>query len=353
MQIAQILSRFTFPRLLVAGLLLAAAAGAQAQTRSMLRSGEALKAGESLVSANRTYTAVMQGDGNLVVYGPRQAVVWASNTGGKPPAPYIAAMQADGNLVVYGPNNAVLWAANTGGRPAGNYFLIMQDDANLALYSGTQPANHSGALWSTAWGIAPPLATQFPTLTPVQAAALTAAQVAAMEKTGQKVTLTPLQQCVQTLSGMHESLLNKYQELSNAARVDPASQKAYFDTELKYRAAGLAVRGKGWDLKTCAETSKLVHDQYAALTAPPPAGLGGCYQAVVQRHSLLMSLYVGNVRRALIDPVESQSLLDLEVRYVDAFQALARYSLSLKDCTELQQLLDARIGAQQKLSAAK
>ena len=43
----------------------------------------------------------MQGDGNLVDYGPGGQVIWNPVTYGNPGA--YAIMQADGNLVVYSP----------------------------------------------------------------------------------------------------------------------------------------------------------------------------------------------------------------------------------------------------------
>jgi roadblock/LC7 domain-containing protein len=64
------------------------------------------------------YQLLFQDDGNLVVYynpGPNQVAMWANNTSGQD-AQY-AIMQTDGNFVIYGsdqPPNA-LWATNTHG----------------------------------------------------------------------------------------------------------------------------------------------------------------------------------------------------------------------------------------------
>ncbi len=61
--------------------------------------GRLLTAGQELYSSNVQYLLAMQGDGNLVEYGPGSQVIWASGTNGNPGA--FAAMQGDGNLVVY------------------------------------------------------------------------------------------------------------------------------------------------------------------------------------------------------------------------------------------------------------
>ena len=59
-----------------------------------------LSTNQQLVSANRSWRAIMQTDGNFVVYGP-SGPTWASGTNGRGSAPYMALMQPDGNLVVY------------------------------------------------------------------------------------------------------------------------------------------------------------------------------------------------------------------------------------------------------------
>jgi hypothetical protein len=98
----------------------------------------------SLTSPNGAYRAVMQSDGNFVVYGPAGAI-WATGTSG--PNPRLS-MQADGNLVLYSstvfPSGAdqALWHTRT--VDWSGTLLIMQDDGNLVLYriDGT-------ALWSS------------------------------------------------------------------------------------------------------------------------------------------------------------------------------------------------------------
>ena len=76
---------------------------------SFLYPGEFLIVGEYLASENGRYNAVMQLDGNFVVYGVGGKVWWASNTIGS--ADRIT-MQHDGNLVLSN-GDAVTWASGT------------------------------------------------------------------------------------------------------------------------------------------------------------------------------------------------------------------------------------------------
>jgi lambda family phage minor tail protein L len=89
-----------------------------------LLAGNTLAVGESLVSSNGFFTAVMQSDGNFVTYTKPEPVQkyakWATNTI-RPPGDYVLVMQNDGNLVIY--NNAlarndyeggsVIWSTDT------------------------------------------------------------------------------------------------------------------------------------------------------------------------------------------------------------------------------------------------
>jgi hypothetical protein len=103
-----------------------------------LPAGASLQPGQALWSQNGQYEAVMQGDGNFVVYGPYPHVVWASGT--STPGSTIS-MQTDGNLVIYAPSGTPQWASGTD--PSSGDRLVMQDDGNLVLYSqGNLP------LWS-------------------------------------------------------------------------------------------------------------------------------------------------------------------------------------------------------------
>lgn len=108
--------------------------------------------------------AIMQADGNLVVYAGAQPL-WDSSTQG---SSAFLAVQDDGNLVVYG-NGRAQWASSTQARPTppcagqwlnsgerlnagqsrtscdGRFQLIMQGDGNLVLYQ-----KRVGPVWESA-----------------------------------------------------------------------------------------------------------------------------------------------------------------------------------------------------------
>jgi hypothetical protein len=103
-----------------------------------LLTGQRLNPGESLDSENGAYRAVLQNDGNLVVYGS-SGVQWASGTAA--PVAYLA-MQGDGNVVLYESTAQPLWHTHTG--DWSGTLLVMQDDGALVLY---RPDGR--ALWSS------------------------------------------------------------------------------------------------------------------------------------------------------------------------------------------------------------
>jgi hypothetical protein len=78
----------------------------------MLNTGQGLAAGESIYSNNGNYFAVMQTDGNFVVYTSAGKALWSTNTTGS--GADWAVMQSDGNFVLY--NNSqgrAVWSSNT------------------------------------------------------------------------------------------------------------------------------------------------------------------------------------------------------------------------------------------------
>lgn len=98
---------------------------------SRLQAGQRLAGGQGLVSPNGQYRLTMQPRGNLLEHmGSR--VLWASHTSGNPGA--TAVMQPDGNLVVFSASNRPLWTSHTGGHPAGAYFASLQSDGNLVIH---------------------------------------------------------------------------------------------------------------------------------------------------------------------------------------------------------------------------
>lgn len=94
--------------------------------------GEMLTRGGSILSNNRQYTLVLQTDGNLVLY--RNGVaLWSTQTQGRNVVR--AVMQGDGNFVLYDNNGNPVWNSGTGQRPGS--FLAVQDDGNLVIYTRT------------------------------------------------------------------------------------------------------------------------------------------------------------------------------------------------------------------------
>jgi hypothetical protein len=59
--------------------------------------------------------------------------LWHGGTAGHPGAR--AVLQADGNFVIYSPSNAVLWSTGTAGHPGAK--LAVQSDANVVVYDGS------------------------------------------------------------------------------------------------------------------------------------------------------------------------------------------------------------------------
>ncbi|NRG42954.1 excalibur calcium-binding domain-containing protein [Rathayibacter sp. VKM Ac-2835] len=102
-----------------------------------LNSGNELGSGRLLRSSNGSSEAIMQGDGNFVVYsngGPR----WSAGTSG---AGNRLVMQGDGNAVIYSGSRAV-WQSGTSGN--GGARMVMQNDGNLVIYS-----TDGRALWQS------------------------------------------------------------------------------------------------------------------------------------------------------------------------------------------------------------
>jgi hypothetical protein len=95
-----------------------------------LISGQQLDANQSLTSNDGRFTLVMQGDGNLVLYGSSGRYRWDSGTWGRQVDH--AVMQGDGNLVLYEPGGAAVWASNTDGNAGA--VVVVQDDGNLVIY---------------------------------------------------------------------------------------------------------------------------------------------------------------------------------------------------------------------------
>lgn len=99
---------------------------------SRLEAGQTLAAGQRLQSPNGAFEALMQTDGNFVLYGPG-GWTWQSDTDGS--GATRLSLQTDGNLVMYTSANVWKWQTRTNGRTAGS--LRVQDDGNMVLYDAS------------------------------------------------------------------------------------------------------------------------------------------------------------------------------------------------------------------------
>ena len=105
-----------------------------------------LQLNEAWVSGNGATFLRLQQDRNLVVYkvrtgGSFSAVFQAPNAFGNGNT---AIMQDDGNFVLYDQNNQPVWASGTSGNPGAH--LAVQDDGNVVVYLNGNP------LWATNTG---------------------------------------------------------------------------------------------------------------------------------------------------------------------------------------------------------
>lgn len=109
-----------------------------------LSGGGILYPNRYILSSDDRFLLILQGDGNLVEYGPGYQVVWSSGTGGQSVA-YATLQASDGNFVLYSPSGSVVWSTGTGGQGATK--AVIQSDGAFALVnsSGTQ-------VWSNGHG---------------------------------------------------------------------------------------------------------------------------------------------------------------------------------------------------------
>ncbi|GAA3035090.1 hypothetical protein FHS39_002259 [Streptomyces olivoverticillatus] len=111
---------------------------------------EVLTRGSDLRNGNAQLA--MQDDGNLVIYTTsddwaHRTPVWRTGTVGCGDR---AVMQSDGNFVVYGQNNRVCWASNTAQNEIGTNYPVMKlglgPDGTLRVFS---EAPYIIQVWST------------------------------------------------------------------------------------------------------------------------------------------------------------------------------------------------------------
>ncbi len=94
-----------------------------------LHADQSLAPNAHIESNDGRYRLFYQGDGNVVLYGPGDAVRWASD---RMHTPGVLVMQADGNLVAYDAGGHPAWDSQTAGHPGSR--LLLQSDGNLVIY---------------------------------------------------------------------------------------------------------------------------------------------------------------------------------------------------------------------------
>jgi exopolysaccharide biosynthesis protein len=121
--------------------------GRTANSSSTMAAVAKIRGGSRLTSPNGSHIAVMQNDGNFVVYRTGAGAQWSTRTWGNPGA--FLVMQADGNLVVYSAASRPLWHSGTYGTDGRR--LTLRDDGNLVVYNAGTTAR-----WSRVTGIIRP-----------------------------------------------------------------------------------------------------------------------------------------------------------------------------------------------------
>lgn len=100
----------------------------------VLSSGSSLSAGDRVQSPNKKYVLTLQDDGNLVLYNTSTSeTVWATYTNRSSSLVHTAIMQLDGNFVLYYADNTLAWESSTAGNPGSH--LEVQDDGNVVIYT--------------------------------------------------------------------------------------------------------------------------------------------------------------------------------------------------------------------------
>jgi len=111
-----------------------------------LTTGDTLKPGEFISSADGSYMLIMQYSGQLVLYRSGLAI-WQSSSINMDEQGASFVLQSDGNMVLYKGGSAT-WGSGTDGK--GGTKLILQDDGNLVLYTAdSKPVWGSDTSYST------------------------------------------------------------------------------------------------------------------------------------------------------------------------------------------------------------
>lgn len=113
-----------------------------------IKVGEAFGVDRAIKSLSGTYSLVLQGDGNFVLYGNGKAL-WDSKTWGSRKATK-GILQANGNLRLFDDDNREQWSSGTSGKGGPDSLLIVQDNGDAVIKSG------DNTIWSTDTAPKPP-----------------------------------------------------------------------------------------------------------------------------------------------------------------------------------------------------
>jgi hypothetical protein len=106
------------------------------QRESSLYHGSVMEINSTRWSPNGRYLLTLKSDGNLIIYRkPSDKVIWSSKTQGR--GVVRAIMQNDGDFVLYTKSREAIWHTNTYKKPKNH--LLLQNDGNLVLYSMGAP----------------------------------------------------------------------------------------------------------------------------------------------------------------------------------------------------------------------
>ena len=108
---------------------------------SIMVAGQQLNPGDAIYSSAGRVALELGLDGNLVLSrADTSTTLWQSDTAGQPGVHAI--MQTDGNFVLYDADGTALWATGTWNNPGA--WIVLQDDGNLVVYTSAH-----ASLWAS------------------------------------------------------------------------------------------------------------------------------------------------------------------------------------------------------------
>lgn len=124
--------------------------GSSGNEKDSLSINEILEEDKYLVCTSKNYFALVQKDGNFVVYKSdsfkRDRPLWASNTqNSQSPKPFSLILSQNGELILRDRNQKPIWTSNSANKGSREgYHLVMQNDGNLVLYDKVK-----NPIWAT------------------------------------------------------------------------------------------------------------------------------------------------------------------------------------------------------------